>query len=251
MAATDMGWAILIFLVVIGPAIGNYACSVIYRLPRGKTPFERHPYCGHCNADLQPKDLFPILSWFSTRGRCRYCKGDVPVIYTMVEFACLTLFAGYFLLAGLNAWYLLAVAYGVMVVILAAIQWQQGWLSASIYSYAFLLAGLLQYESGGDLFSWLITSFVVLVVCLAWQRLATFAMGKPFLPFETPWIWWLVLMAATLFGAHLRLLLPVVVVIGLFRVLPAPWRPWSLVPVAAYALMLPAMQFAGLNLTLL
>ena len=44
----------IVCMVVIGPAVGNYACSVVYRLPRGKTPFERHPFCGHCNADLKP-----------------------------------------------------------------------------------------------------------------------------------------------------------------------------------------------------
>lgn len=49
----------IILMLAIGPAVGNYACSVVYRLPRGKTPFERHPYCGHCNADLKPIDLFP------------------------------------------------------------------------------------------------------------------------------------------------------------------------------------------------
>jgi leader peptidase (prepilin peptidase) / N-methyltransferase len=62
----------IIWMLVLGPAVGNYACSVVYRLPRGKTPFERHPYCGHCNADLKPIDLFPIWSWLSTKGKCRF-----------------------------------------------------------------------------------------------------------------------------------------------------------------------------------
>ncbi|MFZ8393333.1 prepilin peptidase, partial [Staphylococcus aureus] len=75
-------------MLVLGPAVGNYACSVVFRLPRGQTPFERHPFCGHCNADLKPVDLFPILSWLSTRGRCRYCGGEIPALYTVVELIC-------------------------------------------------------------------------------------------------------------------------------------------------------------------
>jgi hypothetical protein len=234
---------ILIFMLVIGPAVGNYACSVVYRLPRGKTPFERHPFCGHCNADLQPKDLFPILSWFSTRGRCRYCKGEIPVIYTVIELACLALFVCYFLLIGIGPWFLLGVSYGVFVIILAAIQWQQGWVSSSIYSYAFLLMALLRTYLEGDIYPWIQSSFMVLVLCLTWQRLVTAVVKKPFLPYQTPWIWWMVLLAVCVPPNLLIVLIPAALVLGIFRLFPVSWRPWALLPIAGYALLLPLWPF--------
>ncbi len=69
----------------MGLAIGNFATNPIYRLPRGESLFARDPYCGDCNAPLKPRDLFPVLSWLSTGGKCRYCGARVPGAYTVTE----------------------------------------------------------------------------------------------------------------------------------------------------------------------
>ena len=111
----------VVWMLVLGSAVGNYACSVVYRLPRGKTPFERHPYCGHCNADLKPVDLFPIISWLKTGGKCRYCGGEVPAVYTVIEIVCAAVLVTYFLRFSISEPFLLYSGYGVFVVILAAI----------------------------------------------------------------------------------------------------------------------------------
>ena len=186
----------LIFMLILGPAVGNYACSVVYRLPLGKTPFERHPYCGHCNADLQPKDLFPILSWLSTRGRCRYCRGPIPGIYTLIEIACLILFTANFLHFGISENFLLYTAMEVFVVILAAIQWQQGWLSSSIYGYALTCAALARTLQEVTIYGWLKSFFLMLVIANIAARLIAAIRKQPCEPFSTPWIWWSALLAA-------------------------------------------------------
>lgn len=185
----------LIWMIVLGPAVGNYMCSVVYRLPRGRTPFEQHPYCGQCNADLQPSDLFPILSWLSTRGKCRYCEGAIPGIYTIIELACLAVFVSYFLVFGMGELFLLYTAYAVFVITLAAIEWQQGWLSSSIYGYALVCAGLARTVAEGTIYGWVKSFVVVLVACLLFTRLIK---GKQLKLFEETWIWWLALIAAAL-----------------------------------------------------
>lgn len=190
----------LIFMLVVGPAVGNYACSVVYRLPRNQTPFERHPYCGHCNAGLKPIDLFPIFSWFATRGQCRYCKGEIPVIYTVIELACLVLFVGNFLFFGISEAFLLYTAAGVFAIILAAIQWQQGWISVSIFSYTFLLLALERTREDGTIYGWVQAAFPVLVLCLVLERLRTLITRKSFKPFDANWLWWVVL--ASLLVVH-------------------------------------------------
>lgn len=187
--------ATLIFLLVIGPAVGNYACSVIYRLPRGKTPFERHPFCGHCNADLKPIDLFPIVSWCLTRGKCRYCKGEIPGIYTVVEVACLVLFVGNFLLFGISETFLLYCTAGVFAIILAAIQYQQGWLSVTIYSYTLLALAIERTRADGSIYPWIKAGFVAMIIALCLEKLRTIVVKKSFGPFESNWIWWAVLLA--------------------------------------------------------
>lgn len=195
----------LIWMVVLGPAVGNYACSVVYRLPRGKTPFERHPYCGHCNADLKPIDLFPIWSWVSTRGKCRYCAGEIPSIYTVIELLSGAVFIGYFLHFGMSEQFLLYTAYAVFTIILAAIHWQQGWISATIYSYAFACIALARTLAEHTIYGVVQSSFVMLMLALVLYRIA----GNKASPFEKPWIWWFVLLGALLPFHLWALILPI------------------------------------------
>lgn len=41
--------------------------------------------CTHCGHELSAKDLVPVLSWLSLRGRCRYCKKTISWQYPLVE----------------------------------------------------------------------------------------------------------------------------------------------------------------------
>ena len=196
----------LVWMAVLGPAIGNYACSVVYRLPRGKTPFERHPFCGHCNADLKPIDLFPILSWCSTRGKCRYCAGPIPGIYTVIELVCGAVFIGYFLKFGMGEAFLLYTAYAVFTVILAAIHWQQGWIAGTIYSYAFACIALARAVAEHSIYPTVQGAFLMLILMLAMFRCGK---QRTQSPFDKPWIWWFVLMGALVPMGEWKLIVPI------------------------------------------
>ena len=226
-AATLMG---LVWMLILGPAVGNYACSVVYRLPLGRTPFERHPYCGHCNADLQPKDLFPILSWLSTKGKCRYCHGAIPGIYTVIEVACLVLFVANFLTFGISETFLLLTAYGVFVIILAAIEWQQDWISSSVYGYALSFAALNSTMLEASIFGWVQDYVIMMVMVLIVARVIAAARRQAFRPFETSWVWWLGL----------------VVVSVPIPVIYMPWLALVALPVAIHPTRLSAPAFAAL-----
>src|SRR5688572_30305026 len=110
-------YAIILFFL-IGPAVGNFATSVVYRLPRAQTPFEKHPYCGGCGTMLSPKDLFPLLSYFLLRGKCRYCGMKIRFSYTAIELACGALFALNFLLFGISEDFILISTLSVFLTIL-------------------------------------------------------------------------------------------------------------------------------------
>ena len=198
----------IIWMVVLGTAVGNYACSVVYRLPLGKTPFERHPYCGSCNADLKPVDLFPILSWLSTRGKCRYCAAKVPAIYTVIELVCGALFVANFLQFGISESFLLLTSYGVFVVILAAIHWQHGWISQSIFTYAMLCIALTRTLHEGTIYGWVHGGFLMLMLAIALMRLA----GNKTSPFEKSWVWWFVLMGTLVPMTQWLLVTPIFVI---------------------------------------
>ncbi len=221
----------LVWMVVIGPAVGNYACSVVYRLPRGQTPFERHPFCGHCGANLKPIDLFPVISWAMTRGKCRYCAGPIPSLYTVIELVCGAVFISYFLRFGISEIFLLTTAYAVMVVILAAIHWQQGWISATIYSYALALVLMVRTLAEHSIYGPIQGGFLMLILMLMLLRLSK--AGRAANPFDKPWIWWFVLMGALVPITHWPLIAPVFI---LKLLVPKPAR---VIVYATGALVLP------------
>ncbi|WP_438467693.1 prepilin peptidase [Marinomonas sp. PE14-40] len=61
-------------------------------------PFDNNPppsfnsgwsLCPECKHTLKFYDLIPILSFISTKGRCRYCKKAIPLSYPLTELASL------------------------------------------------------------------------------------------------------------------------------------------------------------------
>ncbi|MEZ0325734.1 MAG: A24 family peptidase, partial [Fimbriimonas sp.] len=80
---------------MIGAAVGSFLNMVIYRLPR-RLSFSNPPksFCPRCKHSLGWMDLFPLFSWLSTGGKCRYCREPIAVRYFLVEVFCGVLFAG-------------------------------------------------------------------------------------------------------------------------------------------------------------
>ncbi len=219
----------IIMMLFVGSAFGGYACAVIYRLPRGKTPFEQDPFCGHCNAALKLIDFIPIFSWLMSRGKCRYCAGEIPALYAVVEAVCGVMFIAYFLHFGISELFILYSFYGTMVLILAAIHWQQGWISSSIYSYALTAVALARTLSEGTIYGFVKTGFVMLVITLLMYRMA----GNNASPFTKPWIWWFTLMGALMPFVAWKFIVPIY---ALKLLVPKPTR---VIVYAAGALLLP------------
>jgi leader peptidase (prepilin peptidase) / N-methyltransferase len=54
--------------------------------------------CLRCSHELHARDLVPLLSWLSTRGRCRYCKKPIGRFEPLMELGLAAFFVGSFLL---------------------------------------------------------------------------------------------------------------------------------------------------------
>ena len=178
----------IICMVVLGPAVGNYATSVVYRLPRGQTPFEKHPYCGNCNTFLKPEDLFPIWSYVLLRGGCRYCGMRIPFIYTLVEIACGVLFVGNYLAFGISETFILLTSFGVFGITLAALEWQQQRLYSLILTYLFAIALIWRAMEDGSIYTAFLPAAVMMVLATAlWRVLALIGLAsRTAIPH---WIW--------------------------------------------------------------
>lgn len=112
----------IIWAVAIGFAVGNYACSLVHRLPRGRLILDKKPYCGTCGTALQVRDLFPVVSALLLRHRCRYCGTPFPVSHTWTELLVGLLFTLAYFQYGFSERFLLVACIGVFLIVLAAIE---------------------------------------------------------------------------------------------------------------------------------
>ncbi len=85
---------IIVALILLGLCAGSFVNALIYRLHeqrRAKTRQSKkelsivsgRSICPHCRHELAVKDLVPVFSWLSLRGKCRYCHkkiDDNPLI---------------------------------------------------------------------------------------------------------------------------------------------------------------------------
>lgn len=83
------GWALL----VAAPFIGSFLGVVIRRLPEGQALVWARSRCDSCGAVLRASELVPLVSWITSRGRCRHCGAWLGSFYPAVELAALVVAA--------------------------------------------------------------------------------------------------------------------------------------------------------------
>ena len=77
---------VYIFIAIFGACIGSFLNVVISRLPeQGAFLSDKRSHCPQCNQTIRWYDLFPVISWFILRGRCRDCKARISLRYLFVE----------------------------------------------------------------------------------------------------------------------------------------------------------------------
>lgn len=111
----------IIISTVLGFSAGNYACSLVHRLPRGLGVLDKKPYCGTCETPLATKDLFPVFSALLLNHKCRYCGAVIPKTHFYTELALGTLFCLCFTKFGFSEQYALMILIGSMLTVLASI----------------------------------------------------------------------------------------------------------------------------------
>ncbi len=92
----------------IGACIFSFLNVIIYRLPRKMQFTMGSSMCTSCHHKLMAKDLVPIVSWCSLKGKCRYCGEKISVRYTIVEVLGGVAAVVWTLTLGINLWAVLA-----------------------------------------------------------------------------------------------------------------------------------------------
>lgn len=76
---------ILILIFLIGTAVFSYLNEVIVRLPDKEKLTGGRSQCPHCSHPFAVKDIIPVFSYLTHKGRCAYCSGKLPGRRLLVE----------------------------------------------------------------------------------------------------------------------------------------------------------------------
>lgn len=104
-----MDMLIIVGLFLLGLVFGSFVNAWVWRLgkqldangdPKKLTNAQKQQYsvtkgrsmCPSCKHQLAPKDLVPLFSWLSLKGKCRYCKAKISKQYPLVELAMAIMF---------------------------------------------------------------------------------------------------------------------------------------------------------------
>jgi prepilin signal peptidase PulO-like enzyme (type II secretory pathway) len=86
----------ILILVLLGLCFGSFVNALVWRIheqegSRKKKADKKlsitrgRSMCPSCKHELSARDLVPILSWLSLRGKCRYCQKPISWQYPLVE----------------------------------------------------------------------------------------------------------------------------------------------------------------------
>lgn len=79
-------WFFAGVIFIFGLVIGSFLNVVAYRFHTGKS-LNGHSHCESCGTRLSWYDLFPVFSYLSLRGRCRYCGSLIRPQHALIEAA--------------------------------------------------------------------------------------------------------------------------------------------------------------------
>jgi len=80
-----MEFLILFFIFILGSVVGSFLNVVIFRLGTEDKIVNSRSKCLACSHQLAWYDLFPVFSFLSLGGKCRYCKIKISWQYPLVE----------------------------------------------------------------------------------------------------------------------------------------------------------------------
>ncbi|MGA2911513.1 MAG: prepilin peptidase [Candidatus Levyibacteriota bacterium] len=106
----------VLLLFILGLFLGSFLGVLVDRLPRNETVIKGRSHCEFCQKELKAIDLIPVLSFISTKGKCRYCKHQLPYFYPAIEVSTGILFVLTYIFPISNPQLLISVIYHLIIV---------------------------------------------------------------------------------------------------------------------------------------
>jgi prepilin signal peptidase PulO-like enzyme (type II secretory pathway) len=89
-----------IFTFFTGLCVGSFVNVLLFRLDKKSGIINGRSECQKCLKQLNWYDLIPVISFLYLRGKCRYCKSSISIIYPITEFVTASVLTLYFLVNG-------------------------------------------------------------------------------------------------------------------------------------------------------
>lgn len=111
----------LVFMAIIGLAVGSFLNVCIYRLPQKLSIIRPASRCGACGRTLAWFDNVPVVSYVVLGGRCRTCKARISPRYPIVEIVTAAAFVAQYLALGMSPLLPVRLAFTAALIVLFAI----------------------------------------------------------------------------------------------------------------------------------
>ncbi len=135
-------------ILIVGLCFGSFVTMLSWRLPRGENWMGGPSHCPHCNKNLGVKDLFPVLSWLTSGGKCRGCGVKISARYPLTELAQAALFLWVYWQFGLTPEGIILMAASVAIMIMVVIDFEHYILPDSMQVVLAVLALAFTYQTG-------------------------------------------------------------------------------------------------------
>lgn len=157
-----MKYYIAFYVFFIGLMIGSFLNVCIYRIPKNmKFTFDRSK-CTTCGKELHSIDLIPVISYLSTKGKCRYCGERISPQYPAVELANAFLYLlAYLYYQSLSINLVIGCALISILIVVAVIDFQTMEIFDRFHAIIFSLGALYVFTNKSPLTQHIIGAFAV------------------------------------------------------------------------------------------
>lgn len=144
-------WMMVVLVAIAGLVFGSFVTLASYRIPIGRSVVHPGSRCPSCSHALNFFDLWPVISWVISGGKCRHCKVAVHWRYPMIEVVQSLLFLVVYYSAGMTLNGVVLAMLTVLLLIMTVVDFEHYIIPDSIQIALILLAIAYQFTVLGVL----------------------------------------------------------------------------------------------------